>query len=215
MMKWELMRRIVGGTTLVIALGLGAVTISQTEERSISAPVESGAPAGEGNVQPRGLPVPQITLPPLKQLQLSQPNFPVRLVESVGHRFSPPFFGSNPVAWNATRQGYVVTVNFPASLRLTFQSTSSVIYPAQAYTGTGGNRYVAEANNDNLQYFLLLPVGNSFASQVVAGTNGLTIVHLGAPGFLNELTITVAKRTEAGVGLLTPLYSFPVFLEQP
>jgi hypothetical protein len=212
-MKWESMRRIAGGTTLVIALGLGAVTISQAEERSISAPVESGAPASEGDVQPRGLPLPQITLSP-KQLQLSQPNFPVRLVESVGTRFTPTFVGSNPVAWNATRQGYVVTVNFPVSLRLTFQSTSSAIYPAQAYTGTGGNRYVAEVNNNNLQYFLLLP-GNSFASQMIAGTNGLTIVHLGASGIFNELTITVATRTEAGVGLLTPLYSFPVFLEQP
>jgi hypothetical protein len=213
-MKWESMRWIVGGTTIAIALGLGTITTSQAEERSTSAQVESGAPAGEGDVQPRGLPLPQIPLSPLKQLPSSEPNFPVRLVESLGHRGSPPFFGSNPVVWNAMRKGYVVTVNFPVSLRLTFRSTGSSIYPAQAYTGIAGNRYVAEVNNDNLQYFLILP-GNSFASQVISAGTGLTIVHLGAPGAFNDLTITVAKRNEPGAGVLTPLYSFPVFFDQP
>jgi hypothetical protein len=108
-----------------------------------------------------------------------------------------------------------VTVNFPVSLRLTFKSTGSSIYPAQAYTGIAGNRYVAEANNDNLQYFVILPGGNAFASQMTSSSNGLTIVHLGAPGTFNDLTITVAKRHEAGAGVLIPLYSFPVFFNLP
>ena len=214
-MTWESIWRIAGRTTLAVALGFGTVTmgLGHAEERSTSAPIESGSPAGEGEVQPRGLPLPQSPLP-LKQLPLSEPNFPVRLVESVGQRGTPPFAGPNPVVWNATRQGYVVTVNFPVSLRLTFQSSGSSIYPAQAYTGIAGNRYVAEANNDNLQYFVILP-GNAFASQVISGSNGLTIVHLGATGLLNNLTITVARRTEPGAGVLAPLYSFPVFLDQP
>jgi hypothetical protein len=205
---------IAGETTLALVLGLGTVTMSLAEDRPASTPGETGMPAGEGDVGPRGLPLPKTSPPPLKPFLSPEPNFPVRLVESSGHRGTAPFGGPNPVVWNAARQGYVVTVNFPVSLRLTFRSTGSTIYPAQSYTGIAGNRYVAETNNDNLQYFVILP-GNSFASQVISGSDGLTVVHLGAAGILSNLTITVANRNTPGAGVLVPLYSFPVFFEQP
>ena len=215
MRKWESSWRIAANATLAMAIGLGPFTVSLAEDRPTLTSGESGMPAAETDVEPRGLPLPKTSPPPIKPpLLFPEPNFPVRLVESSGHRGTAPFGGPNPVVWNTARQGYVVTLNFPVSLRLRFQSTGSPIYPAQSYTGIAGNRYVAEANNDNLQYFVILP-GNAFASQVISGSDGLTIVHLGAAGILNNLTITVAKRDGPGAGVLVPLYSFPVFFEQP